>query len=109
MNEERDKRVSELLTEKVSRVALVLEALGNAWFPSIVELDLEGTIRGLAIWRVLTEDLEELVTILHDEYGEGRTLEEDLLEQIKQLESEAQEFEKVFERLEGLRKNAENN
>lgn len=109
MSDNIDERASEILTEKVSRLALVLESLGEAWFPSIIDLDIEGTLRGFAIWKVITEDLEELVTILHDKYGEGRSLEEDLLEQIKRLEAEAQEFEKMFERLEGLRQNAENN
>lgn len=104
-----EEQISDLLAEKVSRLALVLETLGAAWFPSIVERDLDGILRGFAIWTVLTEDLEELVTLLHGEYGEGRSLEEDLLEKLEDLEAEAKEVHETLERLEGLRQNAENN
>ena len=109
MNLEDRDEASQIMMMKLSKISEVLTVLFNGWFNGMINLDARDALRSLAIWRLVDEDLRELVAIIHDEFGDGTEFEEAVRQQEEEWSAQSQRIEELIERLEGLRQNARNN
>lgn len=101
--------VSEAIMLRISDISEALTVLFSTWFTGMIELNAQDALRGLAAWRIISEDLQDLVQVVHENFGDGTDFEQAIKNQEEEWEVQARKIEELNDKLESLRENAENN
>ena len=104
-----EQQASEIVMAKLDKISEILTVLFDGWFRGMANLNARDSLRGIAIWDLIGEDLKELVEVIHEAYGDGTEFEQAVREQEAEWQAQSEHLEAFMAKLEGLRQNARNN